>query len=264
MPFDFTALLVFLLGLSVGSFLNVFIYRMDQLDSIITERSRCPRCKKTLSWWELIPVLSYLLLRGKCYNCRKPISMQYPLVELATALYFILLYWNFGLTWYTLFLAAVGSLLIVAATYDLINLLVPDEALLPAIVLAMLYPLTQAGYAWTTGAPSQLPQLGSLVLGALIGAGSLGILVALGRGKWMGDGDIRVGAVMGLILGYPRVLPGLFIAFLAGALISLGLLLVRQKKMKDVVPFVPFLVFGTFVALFWGNQIISWYTSFAF
>lgn len=261
---DLVAIIVFIFGLTVGSFLNSVIYRLDQLDSILVERSVCPRCKKKLSWWELVPVVSYLLLRGKCYGCKKPISIQYPLVELVTAALFFLIYVHFGLTIQALVLAAVGALLVVAATYDLLHFLVPDEALVPAMALTILFPLGSAIFDWFAHSTNTFGQLFTVLLGGVIGAGALGILVALGRGKWMGDGDIRVGLVMGLLLGYPLILPALFIAFVSGAAVSLGLLVFRRANMKDAVPFAPFLVFGTFVALFWGQELINWYLRLTF
>ena len=260
-----TALLIVLLGLAVGSFLNAVIYRLDQIDTLLTERSRCPRCKKKLSWWELIPILSYLLLRGKCYGCKKPISIQYPLVEITTALFFYLTYVYFGLTVHAAFLVFMGCLLLVTAFYDLNRLLVPYETLVPAIVVGASYWITRALLnTTTTRAAAGLDLLLTYGLGALVGAAALGALVLLGRRRWMGEGDVVVALAMGLFVGFPAIIGALFSAFVLGALASTFLIAFKSAKMKDAIPFAPFLVLGTFIALFWADPIIHWYVTLTF
>jgi len=259
-----TALLIVLLGLAIGSFLNAAIYRLDQIDTLLTERSRCPRCKKKLSWWELVPVVSYLLLRGKCYGCKKPISIQYPLVEITTALFFYLTYLYFGLTVHSVFIALIGCLLLITAFYDLNRLLVPYETLVPAIVVGASYWITRALLDGTTGDSDGVNLLITYALGALVGGLALGALVLMGRRKWMGEGDVVVALAMGLFVGFPAIIVALFSAFVLGAFISMILIAFKSATMKDAIPFAPFLVLGTFIALFFAEPIISWYITFTF
>jgi leader peptidase (prepilin peptidase)/N-methyltransferase len=248
--------LVAFFGLSVGSFLNVVVLRFDDIESIIKTRSRCPHCKKNLPWYDLVPFFSYIILAGRCRVCKKTISIQYPIVEAVTALIFVLIYWQYGLSIEGTLLATISSLLIVVATYDWLHLEIPDILIYSAAIFAsglIVYSLWQI---------QSLPDLNSwltYIYGLLIGVGFFGFLVVVSKQKWMGVGDVLLAGLMGLILGYPNIIVALFLAFLLGSLFSLVLMATKKKTLKDAVPFGPFLVLATFIALFWGNNLLNIY-----
>jgi prepilin signal peptidase PulO-like enzyme (type II secretory pathway) len=249
MPYFF-----FVSGLFVGSFLNVVILRLGKSDfkEIWMGRSRCPKCKKTLKWFELIPVLSFILQGGKCRYCKKPISLQYPLVEFSTGLLFALIFLKFGNTLNSYFLIFISCLLIILFVYDLKTQMIPDIIAYIAIGLALVYSLTLSLLYSLT--PWWSPFLAAIVAG-----GFFAILVLVSKEKWMGQGDIKLGALMGLLLGYPNVFVGLFLAFVLGALVSLVLIALKKKTLKSQIPFGPFLITAIFVTIFYGEAILNWY-----
>jgi leader peptidase (prepilin peptidase)/N-methyltransferase len=253
--------LIFVLsGLIVGSFLNVIILRFDDLKSILVGRSHCPHCKKNLLWYELIPVLSYVALRGKCSQCKKPISIQYPLVEIATALVFALLYWKFGLSSVALyFYLVIAAILIVVFVYDILEQQISDWFIITAVALWLLYLIINFSILHT---PFSI--LLSSLYGALALGGFLGLMVLVSKEKWMGAGDIGLGALLGFLLGWPNILVGGFLAFFIGAVVGVVLMFLKRAKMQSQLPFAPFLILGFFIALFWGSQIINWYINLFF
>lgn len=249
-------ILVAFFGLSVGSFLNVVILRFETIESIIKTRSHCPHCKKQLPWYDLVPFFSYLILAGRCRWCKKNISLQYPVVEAVTAAIFVLIYLQYSISWESFFLVLISSLLIVVAVYDWLHMEIPDILIYSGAVFAsalIIYNL------WQIQSLADLNYWLSYVYALLIGAGFFGFLVLVSRQKWMGWGDVMLAGLMGLILGYPNILVALFLAFLLGSLVSLILIITKQKTIKDAVPFGPFLVIATFIALFWGNEIMNYY-----
>ena len=253
---------VFIFGLIVGSFLNCVIYRLQTDEKIGgMSRSHCVKCGHILRWYDLIPVLSFLILRGKCRYCGKPISIQYPLVEIATGLLFVLIFWHldfgFELTfgiWILdlIYLLLISCFLIVIFVYDLKHYLILDKVIYPAIGIALAFQIINF----------QIDNFLSAVFAAFLAAGFFAIIVFGSRGKWMGAGDIKLGFLMGLILGYPQILTGLFLSFLFGAIIGTGMIIAKKKTLKSQVPFGPFLVAGTFTAIFYGEQILNWYLGF--
>jgi leader peptidase (prepilin peptidase)/N-methyltransferase len=248
-------IIVVIAGLAVGSFLNVLVLRFDQFETILVTRSRCPHCKKEIKWYDLVPFVSYIYLGAKCRYCQKPISIQYPIVEGLTGLVFGLIYWKFGLSWSALLLAFSSSLLIAVATYDILNYEMPDVLSYLALIFGLGFVLvnlsSQRMLTWSN--------FTSYVYAFLVGGGFLALLVTISREKWMGAGDIVIGATMGILVGWPNILLGLFAAFVAGSIIGLVLLALKKKTIKDAVPFGLFLVLGTFVAVFWGDKIVNWY-----
>lgn len=248
-------LLLFILGLMVGSFLNVVIFRLPEAESIWRKRSHCRKCKKELPWYDLIPFLSFIVLSGKCRFCQEKISWQYPLVELLTALLFVASYqlaFAAGQSWwFTFFYLLFICFFIPIAFIDLRTYFIPDILVYSVIAWAVVFAGTLIFLKEMT--------LISALLGLLIGAGFLGSLVLIGRGKWMGAGDVKLGAASGLLLGWPQILVGLFFAFLSGSIISLILIAKKKKTIKDLIPFGPFLVLGTIIAVGWGEKILEWY-----
>lgn len=247
--------LIFIFGLCLGSFLNVVINRLELKESIVIKRSYCPKCKKVLQWYDLIPVLSFVLLRRQCRYCHKKISWQYPLVEIATGLLFLLVFlsasWNGDFQLINIFYyLIITSILIVIFVYDLKYYIILDKIIFPAIVITLLYRLVIF---------SDLMGLIYPILAALLAGGFFLSLVLVSHEKWMGLGDVKLGVLMGLILGWPRILPALFLSFTLGAVVGIALILLKKKKIKSEIPFGPFLSLATFVILLYGNKILDWY-----
>ena len=241
--------LIFVFGLVVGSFLNVVIYRMRELNTILNTRSHCPECKKEIRWYDLIPFLSFILLKTRCRYCAKPISWQYPLVELGTGVIFVVLYFLYGFSWDLLFFAVMSAFLMVIFVYDFIHSIIPDEMLWPAVIISLVYLAFGGG----------LDVFKMALFGVLIAVGFLGIIYILGRGKWMGLGDVKLAVLLGLITPFPYIIITLFFAFIIGSLIGIIFLILGKKTMKSEIPFGPFLIIGLYISLFFGPVIINWY-----
>jgi prepilin signal peptidase PulO-like enzyme (type II secretory pathway) len=244
------------LGLAVGSFLNCVIYRLETGESFLKGRSYCPHCKHALAWKDLIPIFSFLILKGKCKYCGKPISLQYPLVELLTGILFVLAIPIYGgrTSIDLIFYWVLTCFLIIIFVYDLKHYLIPDKIIYPAIAIALLY---QFFKIWNFG-HWDLFGIWNLVIGILPSLFFLAIIL-ISRETWMGFGDFKLSILMGVILGWPKILVSLFFAFFIGAIVGLILIFLKRKTMKSQIPFAPFLVSGTFFAIFFGDEIINWY-----
>src|SRR3989344_2468715 len=258
----FISFIVFVLGLIVGSFLNCVIYRIGisegsprrEAVGFLRGRSFCPHCKHILSWRDLIPIFSFLVLRGRCRYCKDKISIQYPLVELFTAIIFVfilnqelrIMNYEFSnsifLILNSLFLFTIASFLILIFVYDLKHFIIPDKVVYPAIAITFLYNFI----------------LSLLVSGVGV-AGFFLLIFLISKGKWLGFGDVKLGFLLGLFLGFPKIAVALFISYLVGAIIGIGIIFLKKGTMKTEVPFGPFLIFGTFVALFFGDFLSGWY-----
>lgn len=251
----FNYLVIFLFGLILGSFLNCIIYRLETGQSFVKGRSFCPHCKETLQWHDLIPVLSFLYLRGKCRYCKTEISWQYPLVEIATALLFLFLFisrYNF------LFNILIVPALIIIFVYDLKHYIIPNKVIYPAIIGIFLWQLIFT----ISHFHSYFINIFITALYSAVGAALFFLaIVLITRGKGMGIGDIKLAFLMGFILSWPDILIALIVAFLLGAAVGLFLILLGKKSMKSEVPFSPFLITGFFLALFFSERIIDWYLS---
>jgi leader peptidase (prepilin peptidase)/N-methyltransferase len=244
----------FIFGAAVGSFLNVCIFRLPKGESIVFPPSHCTRCDYKIRFYDNIPIISYLLLGGKCRSCREPISVQYPVVELLNGLLAVSLFIKFGptLTFAVLFLLCAA--LVVITFIDLEHQIIPDVISLSGIVV---------GFACSFF----LPWLGwfDSLTGILLGGGSL-LLVAYGyqllTGKeGMGGGDIKLLAMLGAFLGWRSVPFIIFAASLAGSVIGVSVMLAKGKDSKLAIPFGPFLAFGAVLYIFFGQQLITWYLS---
>ncbi len=253
-------ILLFLLGLTFGSFVNAWVWRVKAGKSVATGRSMCPNCKKQLDWYDNIPLVSYILLRGKCRNCKKPISIQYPLVELLSGSLFIGLYLHFNPTqnntWLEFALWCAATVFLLAAfIYDLKNMLLPDRFTLPVIGIGAILVILNSV---ENGPASIEPQL----IATSIFVAIYFSMWFFSRGRFLGDGDIRMAAVMGLLLAVPQLIVGVFTAYIAGALVGIYLISKKGKKRDSAVPMGPFLIFGIFFGLFLGSQIANWYMGF--
>lgn len=238
---------VLILGLLIGSFLNVCIHRLPLNESIIAPRSRCAECRHPLRWWENIPLAGYLLLRGRCGYCGKPISFRYPLVEALNGAGYLLLVRQFGWGAETLIYAVLLSSLLVVTFIDLDHQIIPDRITLPGMAIGL------AASALILP-PGFLNALTGLLLGGILFYG----VAMLSRGG-MGGGDIKLIAMIGAFLGWQQTLVTIFIGALSGSVIGLFLMVFWGKTRKYPVPFGPFLSLGALVSLFAGPALWTWY-----
>lgn len=267
----FEVIILALLGLCLGSFVNALVWRLRQQEkpdkpkaagklSIVKGRSVCPDCRHVLSALDLVPVLSWLILKGKCRYCKKPISWQYPAVELATAGLVLVSYifWPLGfeVAGMLQFVAWVVLLsgFVALAVYDIRWMILPDKIVYPLIGVAA---LTTIALALLEGSFS--PIINSLI-GLLAIGGLFYVLFQISGGKWIGGGDVKLGFLAGLLAG--GLLPSLlllFLASIAGSLFSVPLLLVKKLNRKSRVPFGPFLIIATIAVYLFGSALIDWY-----
>jgi leader peptidase (prepilin peptidase)/N-methyltransferase len=242
----------FAFGLVIGSFLNVCIHRLPAGRSIVHPRSSCPGCGHLIRGYDNIPVLSYLVLRGRCRDCGARISHRYPLVELLSGGFAAMAVTRFGAGWEGLLMYALIASFLVITFIDIDHRIIPDTISLPGIVLGL-----AASFA-----PGLLSPLQS-VIGILIGGGSL-FLVAWGyqlltHREGMGGGDIKLLAMIGAFMGWQGVLFTIFVASLTGTLAGVALMLRQAGGMKLAVPFGPFLAIGAIAYLFIGPETLAWY-----
>lgn len=271
--------LVFVVGICLGSFINALVWRLSkQLDrygeplkltkkeqtdfSITTGRSMCPNCKHTLAWNDLVPVLSWLSLRGKCRYCKVPISAQYPLVELLTGVLFVVSYsvWpqDMNVTWVVVsfiswLLILVG--LVALALYDIKTMLLPNRILFPLIWIAGISLAVQ----FIVGRP--IVDIWAIAGAVLVAGGIFWILYQLSDGNWIGGGDVKLGILAGLLVATPMMaFLYIFVASILGLMYSLPLMLTKRLTKASKVPFGPFLIGSLIIVMLWGSQMVDWYT----
>lgn len=262
------------LGLCFGSFVNALTWRLRQQEqastqsskvreqySILRGRSMCVHCHHILGFWDLVPVLSWLALRGKCRYCHKPVSFQYPLVEMVTAALFVGSYAFWPVTIagvqvvvFGLWLAEVIGLMALLV-YDIRWMLLPNRLVFPLSGIAVL----QALLVIVT-APRPLHALLAYIGAVIVGGGIFYVLFQVSNGKWIGGGDVKLGVLLGLLVGsFEKGLLFIFLAAVLGTLASLPLLATGRLKRTSVIPFGPFLIVGGFIAVVFGDSIIHWY-----
>ncbi len=261
---------LFVMGLVWGSFLNVVIYRMSHDKSIADGRSVCPKCKHVIPWKYNIPLLSFFMLKGRCVFCHKRISVQYPIIEAMTGLFFV--WWfvvgfNFfklvGNPWgfiQPMFWLATGLVMLAIFIIDLLYMVIPFALNLTLFSLALSYrvALVSSGIMTTADFIWSLVAGGGLCLIFVI---LQGLTKAIKKVDGFGLGDIYLVPSLGLLLGWPKVVPGIFFAFVLGSVVGLTLIATGKKKLSQYLPFGPFLIMGTVVALLWGGGIWNWYIS---
>ncbi len=270
--------ILLVLGLCLGSFVNALVWRLHEQArggkkqkaqskkdlSILKGRSMCPDCKHSLAAGDLIPVVSWLMLKGKCRYCRKPISWQYPAVELATASLFLFSYAYFpyklhaldqklDFVFWLIFLVGFMALTV----YDLRWYLLPDKIVYPLYGVALLQVLWIA-----TAGHGGLKSMAQAGLGLLIGGGLFYVLFQVSKGKWIGGGDVKLGGLLGLVVGSPsKAILMLFVASLAGTVVALPLLVTGRAKRTSRLPFGPFLILAAIIVYLFGGSILDWYSS---
>ena len=240
-------------GLIIGSFLNAIIYRLKSGDSIVKSRSKCTHCQKQLKAKDLVPLFSWLALKGKCRFCNDKISWQYPAVEFITALLFIIGYLilvtdfsTFIILNYIFYLIAI-SFLIVIFVFDHLHQLILDKVTIPLMVIAIIF-IFVLRLNWTEH-----------VLAGIAGGAWFGWQYVLSKGKWIGGGDIRLGIIMGLLLGFPGVIVALFLAYILGAIVGVYLLATKKRDRGSQIAFGTFLSLSTVVTWLCGDQLLDWY-----
>lgn len=248
------AVSLFAMGAILGSFLNVIIYRLPRGESIVRPPSACPECGRRITPRDNVPIVSYLILRGRCRHCKAVISSRYPVVELLAGLVPVLLLWRYGLGREALVLCVLSYVLIVVSFIDLDLRIIPDRVTLPGIAVGLIL----APYLGLT-------TFGGSLLGAVVGGGALYLIAIAGTAAFgkesMGGGDIKLAAMLGAFLGWQAVLLLLFVAFLSGAVAGVILLAVRGKDCEHAIPFGPFIAFGTLLAVVWGDALLAWYAA---
>lgn len=251
-----TMLFVFVFGAIIGSFLNAVLWRMRTGESVARGRSYCPSCHHPLSARDLVPIFSFIALGGKCRYCRKGIHPSYVIVEAVVGVLFVVtacvtlqgMSFIDGLTlarllerWYAV------AVLTVIFVFDLRYMLIPRSATMPATILLALAELALGAPLW------------SVALGAAVGGGVFGLQYVISKGKWIGGGDIHLGILMGVLLGWPGVLVALMLAYVVGAAFGLLLMAAKRVRWSGAMPFGTFLSAATFVAMLWGQPLLSWY-----
>lgn len=277
-PPPFNYIFAGVLGAIIGSFLNVVIHRLPLEDSIVFPTSRCPSCGAVIAFYDNVPVLSYLLLRGRCRSCETPISARYPAVELMTALLFVAVTWRVGLTPVLPFDLVFVSALIALVFIDAEHMILPNAITYPGIVFAL---VARVAIPYLLGSPhfddlpglmqgmlSDMPIWAASLIGALIGALAGGGSLWLMGWTWerlrgveaMGLGDVKMMFMVGAYLGWRLTIVTIFLGVLSGSLIGVALMVRQGKKdMQMLLPFGVFLGIGSIIALLIGPQIVEWY-----
>jgi leader peptidase (prepilin peptidase)/N-methyltransferase len=245
----------FALGLVLGSFANVVIYRLPRGRSVAYPPSSCPGCGTPIKPWDNMPIVSYLLLEGKCRACGAHISAKYPLVEAANGLLFFLVAFRYGASLSTLFHFALATALVIITFIDLEFQIIPDEITIPGTLMALI-----AGWLFLADPFSRNTPLGikASLIGAASGFGLYYIIAVISKGG-MGGGDIKMMAMVGAALGWKGVLLTTFSGSLLGSAAGIYLMAFRGRGRKTKIPFGPFLAIGALISLFFGQEISSWY-----
>ncbi|MDD3654491.1 MAG: prepilin peptidase [Desulfotomaculaceae bacterium] len=241
--------LIFFSGAAVGSFLNVCICRLPSGESLAYPPSHCQACGNRLRPIDLVPLLSFVLLRGSCRYCGRRIAWQYPVVEMITGFLFVAAVAKYGITLAALRVILLFSLLVPAAAIDLRYKIIPDRLNLAGLILGVPLIFETKGVFWAGAA------------GFLAGGGLLLLIAVVSRGG-MGGGDIKLAAVLGLLLGWKYLLAALFLAFVAGSIVGLTMIALKLARMKEPIPFGPYLALGAVVAALTGDRVVNWYIGF--
>ena len=244
-PYPLIAVAIFMFGLAIGSFANVCIYRLPKKESVVFPVSHCTACSTPVRPFDNIPVISYLILGGKCKDCKESISVIYPIIEVITALLILAGFFKFGMTFDFLIYTVVAPTLVIITVIDIEHQIIPDVITLPGIVLGL------AAGSYTIGFIDSFS-------GFLLGGGLFYLLAVLSNGG-MGGGDIKYIAAAGALVGWQKVLLIIFIGAFLGSFMGLLQIVVQKKSRKSLIPFGPFLAAATLITLFYGNLLIKLY-----
>lgn len=248
-------IIVFVFGSLIGSFLNVCIYRMPRGLSIVKPSSRCPSCSTPIKFYHNIPVISFMLLHGRCKYCNTKIPLRYPIVESLNALFYAAVIWRFGLDWHTPVLFAFCSAMIVITFIDLDFQIIPDTITLSGIPIGIVAGSLILPDPFARGT---VVGLKDAVIGLISGGGLFYIIAVLSRGG-MGGGDIKMMAMVGAFMGWKSIILTTFSGSLFGSVVGIFLMVFRGKGRKTKIPFGPFLAAGAIITLFYGQEILTVY-----
>ncbi len=256
---DMNLIIIFILGTIIGSFINVVVYRHNTGRSFVTGRSKCMNCGKVLSWYELIPVFSFIFLRGRCSECKSPISYQYPLVELLTGIVFAMIFSWFGPTVTTLYYLIVSSILVTISVYDFKHKIIPNDMVFTFDIAALLILVL----THTFSGPALSMTLWDLAAGPILFI-FFASLWFISKGKWMGFGDAKLALGVGWLLGFYGGIFSIMMAFWIGGAISIIILLLQKLNLsrlgltiKSEIPFAPFIILALFIQLFTGWTLLT-------
>jgi prepilin signal peptidase PulO-like enzyme (type II secretory pathway) len=256
-------IVLLVLGLCFGSFVNALVWRLHEGRDWVKERSECVHCHHELAAKDLVPVLSWLWLRGKCRYCKKPISVQYPVVEALTALLFVgsYVYWPFVLEGWQLVIFGLWLVTIIGLLalliYDVRWMLLPNKLVFPLMAVAAVMASVSV-----LSSPEPARAVLDTILAVLVGGGIFYLIFQLSQGKWIGGGDVKLGFLLGLIVGTPaKSLAVIFLAAVLGSLVSLPLMASKKLKRTSLIPFGPFLIVAGILVFLFGQQMIDWYTT---
>lgn len=256
-------LLVF--GLALGSFVNAFVYRFHEGKNWVSDRSECVNCHHKLNFFDLIPVLSYLFLRGQCHYCHKKISTQYPLVEIVTAVLFVLsyIYWPSKIhgTELVIFvdwlIILVG--LITLAIYDIKWMILPNKIILFYSFFVLVYVIINILFVQGI----YLATILGYIYAIIVSSGLFYLLFTVSKGKWIGGGDVKLGLMLGLIAGtFEKAILLIFLSSLIGSVLSIILVGLGKLNIKKTIPYGPFLISAIYIIVLWGEKIVHWYNHF--
>ncbi|MGE5474352.1 MAG: prepilin peptidase [Ignavibacteriales bacterium] len=276
---------IFILGIVFGSMVNVLVYRLPLEEDVVVKPSHCVNCDNKIKPYDLIPILSYIILGGKCRHCGEKISIRYPLIEMLTGLIFVGIFYRFG--WdvslgpltitssdaiFNLLAVFTLSVIFLAVFFiDLKHYIIPNELIIAGLITGAVFAglktlkFFMVGFKVVTTVAFNPNFLIDAGLGLLTGFIAFLIIVLIGewimKAEVMGMGDVKLMAVIGLFLGFKLTILSMFLAFIVGSVISVFLLATKIKGRKDMIPFGPFIVIGSSIALIWGTQILNWYLS---
>ncbi|EQB87463.1 hypothetical protein M918_08700 [Clostridium sp. BL8] len=240
---------VFIYGLIIGSFLNVCVYRIPLNQSIVYPPSNCPRCNTRLNWKDLIPVLSYAILKGKCRYCGNKISITYPVQELFTAIIFLITYYKYGFSIYLFKYVILFSILIVISNIDIKHQDVYTSTTIPGIISGLIFAIIEQYFA--------IGSFKNYFIGAVIAAVIIGLIVYITGA--MGEGDIEIAALCGTFIGWKLSILMIILAFILGGVIGTILIATNIKGRRDYMAFGPFLALGALISVLFGSAIINYY-----
>jgi leader peptidase (prepilin peptidase)/N-methyltransferase len=250
----FYYIFIFLFGLAIGSFINCFVYRLEKQESFLSKSSYCPKCRHKLEWFDLIPLISFVLLKGKCRYCQKEISFRYPVVELAVGILFVLIFLNFGISLMSIFYFFLTFFLTSIFLFDLRHFIIPDKYVFSAIFVVLIFYFI---FFINNTSLFNLGVLSNLFLAAISASLFFFAIYFFSEGKAMGFGDVKLGFLLGLIFGLPKIIFLLWLAFVIGGPIAILLVFLKKKSLKSEIPLGPFLIIASFLTIFLGDKILS-------
>lgn len=254
--------IIFLIGISFGSFLNVVIFRFPKNQDFLRSHSFCPKCQHPLSWKDLLPIISFFLLGGKCRYCKQKISFYYPLIEFLTGFFLCLIFYFSKINFiFFIYLSFISLFLVLVFLFDLKYYIIPDELVLSLIIISLIFNIFFHFFP-ETYLFSKKPTFLNFLLSAIIASFLFFLLFFFSEGRLLGFGDVKFMIFMGLFLGFPKIILAIFFAAFLGSIISFFLIIKKKKSLKSEIPFGPFLVLGTYISFFWGGEIIDWYLRF--